>query len=139
MTKAIAEQQQTATLSPVEELARAHEREAVTLFVETIRDKALKPEHRLRAAENLLDRARGKAKVNSVDPSKNKKRRAIELSEETLLKIVNARNGERRVRARTVKPDEVIDGEFTPTPTRKVPRNEHALPNPSPTAEDILS
>jgi hypothetical protein len=125
----------------LESLAQACEGEALALLVETMRDKDQKIEHRLKAANDVLDRARGKPKVAAPkDPNAAKKTKAISMSIETLMRI--AQGGMARVAAQehTRRQGEVLEAEFVAQP-RKRPVNEHATrPSlqslPQPTAPD---
>lgn len=131
--------------TPMEALARAHEKEAFSLLVEIVRDPAVKPEHRIRAAQDILDRARGKSRA-TPPPQQQRKRKAVELSEETLLKMLE-HIGKRQNAVAAVKPEPhrrepiVFEGEVlgrTPNApaARKVPRNEYAQQND---IDDVLS
>lgn len=118
--------------NPLEELAQAHEIEALSLLVQTMRDPTVKPEHRLKAAEAVMDRARGKARQPAAkDPRDPKKQKAIALSVDQLLKIV-AKASERVAHAdASRRTAQVLEGEFTPSPVRR-PVNEHRIPAPVP-------
>lgn len=120
------------TLTSLEQLAQAHENEAFALLVEAIRDPAVKMDHRLRAAEQILDRARGKARVPAQkDPAANRNKKAISMSVETLMKI--AQGGMARVKHEDEqrKHAQVLEAEFVPCPVPRRPRNEYALPAPT--------
>lgn len=115
--------------NPLEALAQAAESEAFGLLVETIRDPEVKIEHRLKAAERILDQARGKPKVAQPKDPTARKLKAVQLSVDTLLKIVQtaqdrvAHQDAIRVEAQT------LEGEFVPA-ARVRPVNQYALPAP---------
>lgn len=127
----------------LEERAQAHENEALALLVETIRDPTVKREHRIKAAEAVLDRARGRPRQPQAKDPSQPKRRAVQMSVETLLKIVQ-KSSERVAHADAVRREAtVLEGEFTPSP-RKRPVNEYAqlpaiVPGTSEEVEDLLS
>lgn len=122
--------------STLETLAQAHENEALALYVETMRDPTVKIEHRLKAADAVLDRARGKARQPAQKEARPRETKAVRMSVDTLLKIVQ-KASQRVAHGDAVKVQaEVLEGEFTPAPRRR-PVNEHALPAPD--VEDLLS
>lgn len=99
--------QQEVIRNPLEALAQAHEIEAFSLLVEVIRDKDMKIEHRIKAAQDVMDRARGKAKtVEKRDPNGKKQLKAISMSMDKLLQIAQG------AIKRTAQAD-AIDAEFT--------------------------
>lgn len=123
--------------SNLESLAQAHENEALALYVETMRNTEIKIEHRLKAADAVLNRARGMPRApQQKDPNAQRNTKAVRMSVETLMKIVQ------KASARVAHSDavrvqaDVLEGEFTPAPRRR-PVNEHALPAPS-DVEDLL-
>lgn len=113
----------------LEALAQAHEGEAFALLVETVRDPEAKLDQRLKAAERILDQARGKPKVAQAKDPAQRKLKAVQLSVDKLLAIVEG------AQARVAHQDAIrdaartLEGEFTPAP-RKRPVNEYALPAP---------
>lgn len=119
--------------SQLELLARTHEKEAFSLLIETIRDETVKREIRLKAAERVLDQARGKPKV-AVAPPPRKAAKVVELSEETLLKLVQGGGQKKAGRSKRADKSEVIDGEFTPA-AKPRPRNEYAVLEYTPPAD----
>lgn len=133
----------TTTANRLEELAQAHESEAFALLVETIRDPEAKLEQRLKAAERILDQARGKPRQPVQKDTSQRKQKAVSMSLETLMKIAQG------AVARTEQMDknrviaEAMEGEFVPV-VRKRPVNEYAqLPAPvvpgTKDVEDLLS
>lgn len=118
--------QTTPTRNPLEALAQAHEVEAFSLLVEVIRDPEAKTEQRLKAAELVLDRARGKTKAPETpkrDPNR-KHLKAISLSMDKLLQLAQGP-------MQRVKQQDAIEAQFTAAPARRRPVNEHALPAPT--------
>lgn len=120
-----------AATNQLEALAQAHENEAFALLVETVRDADAKLEHRLKAAERILDQARGKPKVAAQKEPPQRKQKAISMSLDTLMKIAQG------AMTRTASADankaqaKILEGEFVPV-VRKRPVNEYAqLPAPT--------
>lgn len=126
----------------LEELAQAHEGEAFALLVETIRDPKAKLEHKLKAAERILDQARGKPKVAQPKDPTTRKQKAVHMSVDTLLKIVQGAQQRVAQQDRNKAQAQVLEGEFVPV-TRKRPMNEYQLPSPvvpgTNDVEDLLS
>lgn len=111
--------------TPLEALAQAHEVEALSFLVETLRDPEAKRDIRLKAAQELLDRARGKPRVHQQKDPTQRKSKAIALSVDQLLKIVQ-KAGERVAHSDAIrKQADVLEGEFVPV-VRKRPINEYA-------------
>jgi hypothetical protein len=114
--------QHTATLNPLEALAQAHEGEAFALLVEVVRDPEAKTPDRLKAAERILDQARGKPKtIEKRDPSDRKKLKAISLSMDKLLELAQGK-------MKQVAQADAIEAQFTEV--RKRPVNPYQLPAP---------
>lgn len=132
----------------LELLAQAHEGEAFALLVETIRDKDVKMEHRIRAAERILDQARGRPKLAQPKDPTMRKQKAVNMSVDTLLAIVKGAAARTQAADRNRVEARILEGEFTPA-TRKRSVNEHALPaqasapvvpgTKDPTVDDLLS
>lgn len=123
------------TSNKLEELAQAHEKEAFALLVEAIRDKDAKLEHRLAAANAIMDRARGKAKVAQPKDPNPRKQKAISMSLDTLMKIAQGAINRTEQSDKTRREAAVLEGEFTPRP-RPRPVNEYAaLPSANPATE----
>ena len=131
----------------LESLAQAHEGEAFALLVETVRDTEAKREHRLKAAELIMDRARGKPKQpTQKDPSTSqRKQKAVSMSVDTLLKIVQKASTAVAHKDAITAQARVLEGEFVPVP-KKRPVNEYAqvpaiVPATTPGAEvdELLS
>lgn len=126
----------------LEALAQAHEGEAFALLVEMIRDPEVKPEHRLRAAESIMDRARGKARQPVQKEPAQRKQKAVQMSVETLLKIAQGAVARTEQADRNRVEAKALEGEFVPV-VRKRPVNQYALPAPivpgTNDVEDLLS
>jgi hypothetical protein len=118
-----------ATSNQLEELAQLHEREAFALLVETVRDTDAKLEHRLKAAERILDQARGKPKVAAQKDPTQQKRKAVQMSVDTLLKIVQGAQQRTAILDKNRLEAKTLEGEFVPV-ARKRPVNEYQLPAP---------
>lgn len=117
-----------APLNPVEQRARTHEIEAVDTLVKVMRNDAARDADKIKAAESILDRARGKSIPTQQTPANAKKKRVVELSEEMLLKLVK-RGAQRakQIEAKPVRTGEIIEAEFTPVkPAKKIPKNPYA-------------
>lgn len=114
----------------LEELAQAHEGEAFALLVETIRDKEQKMEHRLKAAERILDQARGKPKTALPKDPTQRKQKAVSMSIDTLMKIVQGATTRVELSDRNRRAAATLEAEFTPSP-RKRPVNEYAARLPA--------
>lgn len=111
----------------LEALAQAHEREAFGLLVEIVRDPQAKAEARIKAAESILDRARGRARQQVARDPTTRRQKAVSMSTDALLKLLE------KAQKRTAHQDavrvqaKILEGEFVPA-TRKLPRNEFAEP-----------
>lgn len=126
----------------LEALAQAHEGEAFALLVETIRDPKAKLEHKLKAAERILDQARGKPKVAQAKDPSQRKQKAVQMSLETLMKIAAGAMARTEQADRNRIEAKTLEGEFVPV-VRKRPVNEYALPAPvvpgTKEVDDLLS
>lgn len=112
--------------NPLEALAQAAESEAFGLLVETIRDPEVKIEHRLKAAERILDQARGKPKVAAPKDPNQRKQKAVQMSVDTLMKIVQGAQQRVEQQDRNRLEAKTLEGEFVPV-VRKRPVNEYAM------------
>lgn len=112
-----------ARTNTLEALAQAHEGEAFALLVEALRDPAVKMEHRIRAAETVMDRARGKAKAALPKDPSQRKPKAISMSVESLMKIVQGAQARTAQQDATRAQARILEGEFVPV-VRKRPVNE---------------
>lgn len=125
-----------ANTNTLEALAQAHENEAFALLVETVRDKEAKLDMRLKAAERILDQARGKPKVVTPKDPSQRKQKAVSMSVETLMKIAQGAVVRTEHADRTRRQGVILEGEFTPAP-RKRPVNEWALLDLVPGTTDV--
>lgn len=119
--------QPTQSANTLEALAQAHEGEAFALLVETVRDKDTKIEHRLKAAERILDQARGKPKVALPKDPSQRRQKAISMDLDTLMKIAQGAMARTAQADQTKRIARTLEGEFVPV-VRKRPMNEHATP-----------
>lgn len=121
----------------LEALAQAHEGEALALMVETMRDGTVKRDIRLKAAEALLDRARGKPRQPTQRDPNRRTQKAVQMSVETLLKIVQGATARVEHQDATRAQAKILEGEFVPV-TVKRPVNEYAqLPHIVPGTSDV--
>lgn len=132
-----------ATLTNLESLAQAHENEALALLIEAMRDPQVKMVDRIKAAGDILDRARGKAKTAPPKDPNQRRQKPVSMSVETLLKIVQGAQARVEHSDRTRREALVLEGEFVPSP-RKRPINEYAqvqalVPGTTRDVEDLLS
>jgi membrane-bound lytic murein transglycosylase B len=116
----------------LEALAQAHEGEAFALLVEIVRDKEAKHDVRIKAAERILDQARGKPKVAQPHDPSRQKQKAVSMSVDTLMKIVQGAQARVAQTDQNRRQAEYLEGEFVPA-TRKRPVNEYQLASPAPT------
>lgn len=83
----------TTILRSVEALAREHTEDAINTIAEIMNEDSLlvEPQHRLRAAELLLDRAHGKPTSVSVQlpPNRRAAQRYAQLSDEELMEALD--------------------------------------------------
>jgi hypothetical protein len=121
----------------LELLAQAHEGEAFALLVEMIRDKDIKPDQRIRAAERILDQARGRPKVAMPKDPTARKQKALSMSVDTLMAIVKGAAARTEQADRTRVQARILEGEFTPAP-RKRPVNEYAVTPPTPAPTPVV-
>jgi hypothetical protein len=125
------------TANRLEELAQAHELEAFALYVETVRDSEAKLEHRLKAADAILERARGKPKVAQPKDPSQRKAKATQMSLEQLMKIAAGAVARVQHEDKLRVQAEALEGEFVPV-VRKRPVNEYALVPATNDVEDLL-
>ena len=119
----------------LEALAQAHEVEALSLLIDTLRNTDVKIEHRLKAAESVLERARGKPRQPvAKDPNGQRKTKAVSMSMDTLLGIVEKAQARVKHQDATRVQAQILEGEFVPAP-RKRPVNEYAIQNKPPVSD----
>lgn len=108
----------------MEQLARAHEVEALSAVVEIMRDQTAKHEHRLKAADMVLERARGKSKNATPPPPTDKKRKPLQMTTRDLMDIVKAAQASGRLSSPTPG-----NAPIDVTPTRPRPAAQRTLKN----------